>query len=70
MLEAYAAATALMGTATNRFYCVSASCLGNTLPGWIFSFSNTNGEMAHIEYYFGGKFARVPDANSEALLKQ
>ena len=70
--QAYRMAVAHIGTATNRFYCVSASCLEKTLPvaaGWVFWFSNTNGERARVEVYFRSKVAYIPDAKSAALLK-
>jgi hypothetical protein len=69
---AYLLAVARVGPATNRFYCVSASCLEKTLPsyaGWVFLFANTNGDRARVEVYFGSKDAYVPDAKSEQLLK-
>lgn len=53
--EAYALVLGHIGTATNRFYCVSATCLDPTkrgLPGWTFCFSNTNGQRAYMEVSF------------------
>jgi hypothetical protein len=70
--NAYAAALTRVGAATNRFHCVRATCVEKTLignPGWIFYFSNTNGEMARVEYYFGLNRAYIPDAKSDGLLK-
>jgi len=46
--------------------------LEKTLPrqqGWVFWFSDINGQLARVEYYFGSPEARIPDAKSEALLK-
>ena len=68
--EAYAMVTARMGTATNRFYCVSASCLETMhYAGWTFGFSNTNGERATIKVFFDSRIVHIADARSEALLK-
>src|SRR5271170_6299018 len=69
--EAYALAAARIGTATNRFYCVSASWLGK--PGewskrWTFGFSNTNGEIAKVEVFFSDYQVFI-DTNSAELLK-
>src|SRR5262245_45075739 len=50
--QAYAVAEKRIGTATNRFYCLAASCLDPTnkvSTGWVFEFSNTNGERAVIK---------------------
>ena len=55
LLEAYSLAVNYLGDATNRFYCVGAECLKTTtpgLPGWTFSFSNTNGQYAYLEVSF------------------
>jgi len=70
--EAYRLALTRIGEVTNRFYCVSASCLEKTLPeqaGWVFFFSNTNGDRARVEVYFHNKGAHIPDAASVELLK-
>jgi hypothetical protein len=72
LLDAYASVLARISVATNRFHCVSATCLERTafgLPGWSFTFSNTNGETARVEYDFKAKVAYIPDAKSVALLK-
>jgi hypothetical protein len=69
---AYAVALARLGDATNRFHCVNATCLEKTpfdLPGWSFTFSNTNGETARVEYYFLTKRVEIHDAKTAALLK-
>jgi hypothetical protein len=53
--EAYAAALSHLGTATNRSYCVSASCLECTnrgFTGWWFVFSNTNQERGRVIVFF------------------
>jgi hypothetical protein len=68
--EAYAVAVADIGAATNRFYCVSATCLEkHHYAGWTFSFSNTNGQTARVVVFFGARRAFIPDSNSAALLK-
>src|SRR5262249_44848314 len=70
--SAYAMALSRIGPATNRFYCVSASCVETTLPsyaGWVFWFSNTNREQARVEVYFESKAVHIPDARSAELLK-
>lgn len=53
--DAFALALAYMGPATNRFYCVSATCLPDSrggAPGWWFTFSDTNGQLFRIETCF------------------
>jgi hypothetical protein len=68
--EAYALAMADIGAATNRFHCVSASCLDKEFRGgWTFLFSNTNGQTARVVVWFNAKRALIPDAKSAALLK-
>src|SRR6266436_2848729 len=55
MPEAYSLAAAYLGSATNRFYCVTATRLEMGLsgfPAWKFSWSDTNGERAYIEVTF------------------
>ena len=55
LTEACALAQKYMGSSTNQFYCVSASCtqsLRSGLPGWAFSFFNTNGRFARIDVLF------------------
>jgi hypothetical protein len=71
MTSAYELAMAYLGTHTNRFYCIDASCLALTkrgLPGWTFSFSNTNGQRATIEVTFDK--AVGPDAPTSVLLEK
>jgi hypothetical protein len=55
LAEAYSLTLAFMGATTNQFYCVSAGCLEKTragLPGWTFTFFNTNAQMIRIEVSF------------------
>jgi hypothetical protein len=69
LTDAYAMSLERIGTATNRFYCVSASCLEKTKsgwPGWTFSFSNTNGRVAHVEVFF--RKATYVDPESAGIL--
>lgn len=61
--EAYQLALTALGAGTNRFYCVSTTCL-KRLPtisnraglhdgqGWTFEFSSTNGVQKHVAVYF------------------
>ncbi len=59
--EAYPLAVAKLDTTavrlgtTNRFYCVTASCLEMTnhgFTGWTFGFSNTNGQRIRVSVFF------------------
>src|SRR5258705_13097819 len=53
--EAYVLAQARIGGATNRFYCVRASCLemtNNGFTGWSFWYSNTNTQQARVDVFF------------------
>ena len=53
--EAYTRALSRIGEATNRFYCVTASCLettNNGFTGWTFWFSNTNAQRPHVDVFF------------------
>jgi hypothetical protein len=51
--EAYKLATAHLGARTNQFYCVKASCLERVqYAGWVFGFSSTNGQTAHLIVWF------------------
>jgi hypothetical protein len=69
LANAYAAVVTRMGKATNQFHCISATCLERTgYRGWTFTFANTNGEMARVQYLFGAKTAYIPDAKSATLL--
>src|SRR5215831_7782691 len=52
LADAYSLALGHIGAATNRFYCVSASCLETTnagFTGWTFSFSSTNRERGRVD---------------------
>jgi hypothetical protein len=56
--EAYTLALAHIGAATNRFHCLTASCLESTnsgLAGWTFSFSNTNNQRARVVVFYDKK---------------
>ena len=67
--EAYNLTLAHIGTATNRFYCVTASCLEKTkrgLPGWTFCFCSTNGDRAYVEVSFDKEV--VVDSGPDELL--
>ena len=54
--EAYAAAVAFVGPATNQFWCSGASCSPDygtpKLTHWEFGFSNTNGETRRVYVLF------------------
>ncbi len=53
--DAYALAVEQLGSATNQFYCVSASCTNGTnrfSSGWTFTFANTNGVRASLKVSF------------------
>ena len=53
--EAYALATARLGSATNRLFCVSATCVEPPTfmtTGWTFGFSDTNGQIAKVKVFF------------------
>lgn len=68
--EAYSLAAAYLGSATNRFYCVSATCLemgGSGFPAWKFAWSDTNGERAYLEVTFDKEV--YPDPKTEILLR-
>jgi hypothetical protein len=70
LVQAYAIAEKRIGTATNRFYCVTASCLDPTnrvSTGWVFEVSNTNGDRAIIKVLFNSEVSI--DERSAALLK-
>ena len=54
--DAYTLAVAYMGARTNQFYCVKASCLERVqYAGWVFGFSSTNGQTAHLIVWFDKK---------------
>jgi hypothetical protein len=60
--DAYGCATAGLGAATNRFYCISAGCLISQSPDgeWLFVFSNTNGVYKSVTVFFD-KSTKVRD---------
>jgi hypothetical protein len=68
--EAYQIAVGRVGIATNRFSCVSGSCVEATnhwSTGWVFEFLNSTGERAQVRVYFNGDVS--VDAASAGLLK-
>ena len=53
--KAYAMAMTRVGGATNRVYCIAATCLemtNNGFTGWTFWFSNTNAQRARVDVFF------------------
>src|SRR5262249_36499369 len=64
--EAYTLATTRLGAATNRLFCVSATCVepvNSSTQGWTFGFSNTNGQIAKVKVFFNRDvFIEAPDA--------
>jgi hypothetical protein len=67
---AYKLALGQLGDVTNRFHCVSATCLTGTnlwSNGWVFTFSNTNGDHAQVNVYFTGTLGIDP--KSRTLLR-
>ena len=68
--EAYLLAIGQVGPATNRFYCITASCLEKTdqwSTGWTFSFLNTNAQRATVNVFFN-KHVSI-DPQSAKILK-
>jgi hypothetical protein len=68
---AYQMAIEYVGPATNQFYCVSASCLEKNksgLPGWTFSFCNTNGQRVGVQVPFSARFDRHVSSDNDELL--
>jgi hypothetical protein len=54
----YELAVAALGSATNQFYCISASISTDFgAPGWFFTFCSTNTPQKHkwVTVEFGGK---------------
>ena len=59
---AYGKALLEMGTATNQYHCIGATCLprlmtlgtndGHVYFGWTFEFSDTNGISKKVDVYF------------------
>jgi hypothetical protein len=67
--EAYEIALGRLGEATNRFYCLTASCLEMTnrgFTGWTFWFSNTNAQRARVDVFFD-KATRLGPQSEEVL---
>jgi len=67
--DAYVIAVKRIGAATNRFHCVTATCLDATnqwSTGWTFSFSNTNSGQVTVKVFFNKEI--WIDMNSSALL--
>ena len=71
--EAHELAMAHVGAATNRLWCVTATCLDETkhssfITHWTFGFSNTNAELTKVVVFFdqtvgqmvGADFVRNP----------
>jgi hypothetical protein len=60
--DAYQCALVALGSATNQFYCVRASCqLPRPADGeWMFSFGSTNGPVKTVFVSFD-KTARIHD---------
>ena len=51
--EAYEIALTHIGSASNSFYCLSASCVADKgHRGWTFTFGNTNGQRGRVIVYF------------------
>jgi hypothetical protein len=73
--EAYALALSNLAKtpgATNRFHCISASCVEmsntNGWTGWTFWFANTNGDRASLWVFFDG--AVTSDVRSSELFRK
>jgi hypothetical protein len=59
---AYNKAVQALGTSTNKYYCISTTCLnhlgmvgsseGFSEYGWTFIFSNTNGTITNVYVFF------------------
>ena len=60
--DAYNCALTALGTATNQFHCVRASCLISRSPygEWMFSFFSTNG-LEKTAFVFFDRTTRVED---------
>jgi hypothetical protein len=70
--QAYRMALTNIGSATNSFHCVSASCLemtNNGETGWNFSFFNTNGQRGRVVVYFDGE-VEIAAEPGEVLINQ
>jgi hypothetical protein len=71
LADAYSTVIAYLGPKTNYFHCFAASCTEKTslgLPGWTFSFANTNGERANIAVAFD-KIVGADAATAELLYR-
>ena len=60
--DAYGCAISAIGTATNQYHCVRASCLISRSPDgeWMFTFCSTNGAFK-TAFVFFDKTTRVED---------
>jgi hypothetical protein len=55
--EAYALALNNLAAETNRFHCVTASCVESTnkgFTGWMFRFADTNDQRLGVMVFFDG----------------
>ncbi len=69
LLDAYSLAAGKLGDATNRFYCVSATCLDNTnrlSTGWLFHFLDARGDGANVKVFFN-RTVGVDDQSAQVL---
>lgn len=70
--EASEIALGRLGETTNRFYCLTASCLDMTnrgFTGWTFWFSNTNAQRARVDVYFD-KATHISPQSEEVFSKK
>ena len=59
--EAYTLALGNLAAETNRFHCVTASCLESTnrgFTGWMFRFADTNDQRLPVMVFFDGWVVR------------
>jgi hypothetical protein len=64
--EAYTLALDNLAADTNRFHCVTASCVESTnkgFTGWMFRFADTNGQRLPVMVFFDGWVHRVDATN-------
>jgi hypothetical protein len=57
LTEAYALALGNLANETNRFHCVTASCVESTnkgFTGWMFRFADTNDQRIGVMVFFDG----------------
>src|SRR5437868_6703603 len=61
---AYNMALRYVAEVTNRFYCVSASCLElkGEMQGWTFCYANTNGARAFVDVSFENSVRIRPES--------